>query len=45
MFIRFLAALKKSSKKEETEVEKEILEMLQKASDRRKSTGKERPGR
>ena len=40
MFIRFLAALNKSSKKKETGIKKEIAEVLQQASDLRKKTGK-----
>ena len=40
MFICTLAALKKSSKKIEMEKEKDIVEVLKRASDRRKKAGK-----
>ena len=40
MVICSLDALKKSSKKKETRMEKEIVDMLQQASQRRKKTGK-----
>ena len=40
MVIFSLDALKKSSKKKETGIEKEIVDVLQQASDRRKKTGK-----
>ena len=40
MVICSLDALKKSSKKKETGIEKETVEVLQQASDRRKKTGK-----
>ena len=40
MVICSLDALKKSSKKKETIIKKEIVEMLQQASHRRKRTGK-----
>ena len=40
MFICTLAALKKSSKKKETETEKEMVNVLKYASDRRKKAGK-----
>ena len=39
MVIYSLDALKKSSKKKETRIKKEILEVLQQASYRRKRTG------
>ena len=42
MFICSLDALKKSSKKKETGTEKEIVEVLQQASDRRENTGKQK---
>ena len=38
--IYFLDSLKKSSKKNETEIEKKIFDVLQQANDRRKKTGK-----
>ena len=40
MVICSLHALKNPSKKKETGIETEIVEVLQKASDRRKKTGK-----
>ena len=40
MVICFLDALKKSSKNKEMGIEKEIVEVLQQASERRKKTGK-----
>ena len=40
MVIFSLDAFKKSSKKKETGIEKEIVDVLQQASDRRKKTGK-----
>ena len=40
MVICSLDALKKSSKKKETGIKKEIVDMLQQASHRRKKTGK-----
>ena len=40
MFIRTLTALKKSSKKKETEIQKEMVEVLKYASDRRKKARK-----
>ena len=40
MVICSLDPLKKSSKKKETRTGKEIVEMLQQASDRKKTTGK-----
>ena len=40
MFICTLVALKKSSKKKETETEKEMVKVLKYASDRRKKAGK-----
>ena len=40
MVICSLDALEKSSKKKETGIEKEIVKVLQQASDRRKKTGK-----
>ena len=40
MVIGPLATLKKFSKTKETETEKQIVELLQQASDRRKKTGK-----
>ena len=39
MFICSLDALKKSSKKKETGTEKEIVKVLQQASDRKENTG------
>ena len=42
MVICSLDALKKSSKKKETGIGKEIVEVLQLASDRRKNTGKQK---
>ena len=42
MFICSLDALKKSSKKNETGTEKEIVEVLQQASDRRENKGKQK---
>ena len=38
--IYFLDSLKKSSKKNETDTEKKIFDVLQQANDRRKKTGK-----
>ena len=40
MFICTLTALKKSSKMKETEIEKEIVELLKHANDQRKKAGK-----
>ena len=40
MVIPSLAALKKSSKKKETNIEKEIVKVLQQATDHRKKTRK-----
>ena len=40
MIIHSLAALKKSWKKNETRIEKEIVEVLQQAADLKKKTGK-----
>ena len=42
MVICSLHALKNPSKKKETGIETEIVEVLQKASDRRKKTGKQK---
>ena len=42
MVILPLAALKQCSKKKETRIEKEIVQVLQKATDRRKKTGNQK---